>query len=95
MEFRILGPLEDLRLAAVEKPIDPDVSLGRDGDMVGDLDDLVAEHPLREGLCEHLARTGPREHADPAERCRDQLDGAAVRHRRHRSALSVDRSTST
>src|SRR3954470_20313043 len=42
--------LEELRLAALEKRIDADLELGRQGDLVGELETLVAEHPFREHL---------------------------------------------
>jgi DNA-binding SARP family transcriptional activator len=45
-----IGRLEELRLGALEKRIDADLALGRDSDVVAELEELVAEHPLREGL---------------------------------------------
>ena len=43
------GPrLEELRLVAVEGRIDADLLLGRHADVVGELESLVARHPLRE-----------------------------------------------
>jgi DNA-binding SARP family transcriptional activator/tetratricopeptide (TPR) repeat protein len=41
--------LEELRLAALEDRIDADLALGRTG-LVGEIDALVARHPLRERL---------------------------------------------
>ena len=41
---------EELRLAALGDRVDADLALGRDGDLVGELRELVAEHPLRERL---------------------------------------------
>jgi DNA-binding SARP family transcriptional activator len=42
--------LEELRLVALEDRIDTDLALGRNGPLVGELRELVAEHPLRERL---------------------------------------------
>ena len=42
--------LEELRLAALERRIEADLACGRHADLVGDLEALVAEHPLRERL---------------------------------------------
>jgi DNA-binding SARP family transcriptional activator len=42
--------LEEIRLAAVELRIDADLALGRHHEVVGELEALVAEHPLRERL---------------------------------------------
>jgi predicted ATPase/DNA-binding SARP family transcriptional activator len=40
--------LEELRLRAVEERVDADLALGRHADLVGELERLVAEQPLRE-----------------------------------------------
>jgi DNA-binding SARP family transcriptional activator len=40
--------LEELRLVAVEQRIDADLELGRDAELVAELEALVREHPLRE-----------------------------------------------
>jgi DNA-binding SARP family transcriptional activator len=45
-----IGRLEEIRLAAVELRIDADLTLGRHDELVGELEALVAEHPLRERL---------------------------------------------
>ena len=42
--------LEELRLACLGARIDADLALGRHADLVGELQALVAEHPLREPL---------------------------------------------
>ena len=42
--------LEELRLATYEKRIEADLELGRQADLVGELEALVEEHPLREQL---------------------------------------------
>src|SRR5829696_701608 len=46
----VIRRLEELRLAAVENRIDADFALGRHGDLAGELQSLVLEHPLRERL---------------------------------------------
>ena len=45
-----IGRLEELRLAAIENRIDADLALGRHGDLAGELQSLLLEHPLRERL---------------------------------------------
>ena len=47
-----IARLEEIRLAAVELRIDADLALGRHDELVGELEALVAEHPLRERLSE-------------------------------------------
>ena len=46
--------LEELRLVAREERIEADLELGRHGDVVGELEALVGEHPLRETLRRQL-----------------------------------------
>ncbi|MBO2450596.1 winged helix-turn-helix domain-containing protein [Actinomadura barringtoniae] len=48
--------LEGLRLAAVEERADAEITLGRGAEMVTELSDLVAAHPLRERLVAALMR---------------------------------------
>jgi class 3 adenylate cyclase len=45
-----VGRLEEARLAALEQRIDADLELGSAGELVGELEQLVEEHPLRERI---------------------------------------------
>jgi DNA-binding SARP family transcriptional activator len=45
-----IARLEELRVSALERRIEADLALGRHADLVGELEGLVAEHPLRERL---------------------------------------------
>ena len=45
-----IGRLDELRLLALEKRIDADLALGRAADLVGELELVTSEHPLRERL---------------------------------------------
>jgi DNA-binding SARP family transcriptional activator len=45
-----IARLEEIRLAAIELRMDADLALGRHDELVGELEALVAEHPLRERL---------------------------------------------
>jgi DNA-binding SARP family transcriptional activator/DNA-binding beta-propeller fold protein YncE len=45
-----IARLEELHLSALEERIDADIALGRHGLLVGELETLVSEHPLRERL---------------------------------------------
>ncbi len=49
-----IARLEEIRLVAVELRIDADLALGRHNELVGELEALVAEHPLRERLRGYL-----------------------------------------
>jgi DNA-binding SARP family transcriptional activator len=49
-----IARLEEIRLAALELRIEADLTLGRDSELVGELQALTAEHPLRERLRGHL-----------------------------------------
>jgi DNA-binding SARP family transcriptional activator len=42
--------LEELRLAALERRLEADLALGRHAELVGELEELIAAHPLRERL---------------------------------------------
>lgn len=42
------GRLEELRLAALEDRLEADLALGRDAELVGELEVFVRDHPLRE-----------------------------------------------
>ncbi len=44
----VIRRLEEMRLAAVEKRVDAELELGREAELVGELETLVEEHPLRE-----------------------------------------------
>ena len=46
--------LEELRLAVLEKRIEVELELGREAELVGELETLVEEHPLRERLYAQL-----------------------------------------
>ena len=43
-----IARVEGLRLAVIEERIDIDLELGGHGDLVGELEELVAQHPVRE-----------------------------------------------
>ena len=49
-----IARLEEIRLAALELRIEADLALGQDRELVGELEALVVEHPLRERLRGHL-----------------------------------------
>jgi DNA-binding SARP family transcriptional activator len=46
--------LEELRVAALELRIDAELALGRHARLIGELQELVSRHPLRERLCGQL-----------------------------------------
>ena len=46
--------LEEMRLAALEKRIEADLACGRHAALVGELQELAGQHPLREELARHL-----------------------------------------
>ena len=47
---RAIATLEELRLTAIEEHIDADLALGRHGELIAQIVDLVAAHPFRERL---------------------------------------------
>jgi DNA-binding SARP family transcriptional activator len=51
-----IGRLEEIRLAALEDRLEADLMLGRHSELVGELEALVAEYPLRERLRGQLMR---------------------------------------
>jgi DNA-binding SARP family transcriptional activator len=51
---RQIARLEELRLAALEQRMEADLVRGRHAELVGELEALVAEHPLRERLRSQL-----------------------------------------
>ena len=70
--------LEEQRLACLEERIDADLALGRQSDLVGELDALIHEHPLRERfrgqLMLALYRSGRQAEAlDVYQRTRERL----------------------
>ncbi len=49
-----VAPLEEERIVALEERIEADLETGRHGDLVGELEALVQQHPVRERLRAHL-----------------------------------------
>ncbi|MFL5797764.1 MAG: protein kinase domain-containing protein [Actinomycetota bacterium] len=49
-----IARLEELRLGAIEERISADLASGRHADLIGELEGLTREHPLRERLWAHL-----------------------------------------
>jgi predicted ATPase/DNA-binding SARP family transcriptional activator len=52
--LRDIARLEEMRVEAVEERLAADLASGRDADLIGEIQALVAEHPLRERLRAHL-----------------------------------------
>jgi predicted ATPase/DNA-binding SARP family transcriptional activator len=52
-----IGRLEEERLAALEARVEADLALGSHGELAGELQQLVVEHPLRERLHGQLMRS--------------------------------------
>jgi WD40 repeat protein/DNA-binding SARP family transcriptional activator len=51
---RELARLEERRIVVLEQRIDADLEAGRSGELVGELEALIAEYPFREHLCRQL-----------------------------------------
>src|SRR5213076_757105 len=51
-----VGRLEEARLTALEECVDAELEVGRGGELVGELEELVEEHPLRERFRAQLMR---------------------------------------
>ena len=75
-----IARLEEIRLAAIELRIDADLALGRHDELVGELEELVGEHPLRERLRRYLMTALYR--VGPAGGGPGRLPGRAPRSRR-------------
>jgi DNA-binding SARP family transcriptional activator len=46
--------LDEIRLAALEQRVEADLACGRHAQLVGELEELVSEHPLHESFCGQL-----------------------------------------
>lgn len=76
-----IGRLQELRLGAIEKRIDAELALGRHDELIVGLEELVAEHPLRERLRAQLMLA--------LYRCGRQADALEV-YRHTRAELSAE-----
>jgi predicted ATPase/DNA-binding SARP family transcriptional activator len=52
--LRDIARLEELRVEAIEDRLEAELASGRDADLIGEIQAVVAEHPLRERLRAHL-----------------------------------------
>lgn len=95
--------LEEIRLAALEQRVDAELALGRDRELVGELDELAARHPFHEPFAVRLMlalyRSGRQADAlDVYRRTRETLvDGFGIEPGRElreleRAILNQDRS---
>jgi DNA-binding SARP family transcriptional activator len=50
----VIERLDEIRLAALDQRIEADLGLGRHAELIGELEQLVAEHPLHERFSEQL-----------------------------------------
>ena len=71
--------LEEMHLEALEQRIEAELALGRQAGVIGELEALVCEHPLRERLRASLMLALP---GGAAGRCARRLPGDAARARR-------------
>ena len=74
-----IARLEELRLVAIEKRVDADLALGRHAEVVGELEALVVEHPLRERVRAQLMLA--------LYRCGRQADALAAYQRARRELV--------
>src|SRR3954447_17608399 len=49
-----IARLDELRLSLIEQRVELELAMGRDTQLVSELESLVAEHPVRERLRAHL-----------------------------------------
>src|SRR5437660_407734 len=84
-----IGRVDELRLSAVERRIEADLALGRHADLIGELEVLVAEHPLRERLRGQLMLALYR-----ADRQADALDAYQATRRALVDELGIEPSAS-
>ena len=79
--------LQELRLVAYERLVDAELACGRTAETVSELEQLVVEHPLRDGFRERLMLALYR--GGPAARCVALVPGTPSRTRRRARARPV------